>query len=493
MHDIQGHELISRYCAGVASRAEARRLDGLLLNDASARRLFLELANLEFGLETAAADRAVDVRDGAASSGGGLLFRGTAAFVGLGFVAVFACLSLLPAPTPAGAIVGRFVNAGPGAVAMEGQPVVAGKRYELAGGTVTLATTDGVAVSIDAPAAFSFESAGVLRLERGRTVADVPDAAHGFTVVTPSGKAIDLGTRFGVAVDPTGAMEMHVFQGTVIAENVRGQRRTLRDGDAVAVALTPPPAGFVRCDFRAEAVFRDRAIAGLAAGTAAAPTPPQSLVARLRQDAAWIAGFDFDADEEPRGVYGLVPGRMPGTQAAEFARPGDHLAVDFGDFPERRQLTFVAWVWLDAVGGGFQSLFHTDTWSDRAGSIHWIVTPDAAMRFAIRNAQIAPAETRSTGESDSSPCLAGRTGRWVHLAVVYDADAKTVRFFVDGALDRESRLAVAPAAVLGRGRIGNWSAEERVLLGRVDDIVVLGRAVSDDEIRALHAADTRPR
>jgi hypothetical protein len=65
----------------------------------------------------------------------------------------------------------------------------------------------------------------------------VPPAAKGFTVVTPNGRAVDLGTRFGVDVPETGTAELHVFQGEVIAE-VHGARarQSLRSGEALAMS-----------------------------------------------------------------------------------------------------------------------------------------------------------------------------------------------------------------------------------------------------------------
>jgi hypothetical protein len=81
-------------------------------------------------------------------------------------------------------------------------------------------------------------------------------------------------------------------------------------------------------------------------------------------------------------------------------------------------------------------------------------------------------------------------GRWVHLATAYDAAAGTARFFVDGRLDGETRLAHAPPARLGPARIGNWSGRDRKLSGRIDDMLFLGRAMDDAEIAALHAAGT---
>ena len=80
-------------------------------------------------------------------------------------------------------------------------------------------------------------------------------------------------------------------------------------------------------------------------------------------------------------------------------------------------------------------------------------------------------------------------GRWVHLATVYDAEAATVRFFIDGRFDSEVILDVAPPAVLGPAQIGNWQIanpryDDRRLSGRLDELVILKRTMRDEEIAA---------
>jgi hypothetical protein len=65
-------------------------------------------------------------------------------------------------------------------------------RFEA--GVVEFLTAKGARLVIEAPADVQFESADMLRVFRGKVAADVPPRAKGFTVVTPNGKAVDLGT-----------------------------------------------------------------------------------------------------------------------------------------------------------------------------------------------------------------------------------------------------------------------------------------------------------
>ncbi len=98
----------------------------------------------------------------------------------------------------------------------DGAPV--GKRYELADGLVKLVFGRQTRCLLEGPIVFRVVSADVIHLERGRLAAEVPTSAKGFTVRTPWANVIDLGTEFGVEVDETGPLAIHVFKGMVRVE-----------------------------------------------------------------------------------------------------------------------------------------------------------------------------------------------------------------------------------------------------------------------------------
>lgn len=115
---------------------------------------------------------------------------------------------------------------------------------ELISGRIELRFMEGAAVVIQGPAKLELLSERRMRLLRGRISADVPARAIGFTVETPLSEVRDLGTRFGVSVGNSGAMETHVFEGEVdvipkgAASGISGVRRLLAPG-----ALTFSPGG----------------------------------------------------------------------------------------------------------------------------------------------------------------------------------------------------------------------------------------------------------
>jgi hypothetical protein len=114
--------------------------------------------------------------------------------------------------------------------------VGAGHNLQLARGEMRLTYASGVELQLLGPAEFVVGPTGG-RLQRGGVRAVVPEKGRGFTIETPNGKVIDLGTEFGVAVDDFGVSEVNVFQGMVdmVPETRGGAAQTIRlnKGEAV--------------------------------------------------------------------------------------------------------------------------------------------------------------------------------------------------------------------------------------------------------------------
>ena len=61
-----------------------------------------------------------------------------------------------------------------------------------------------------------------------------------------------------------------------------------------------------------------------------------------------------------------------------------------------------------------------------------------------------------------------------------------MRFYLNGTFDKETRQETAWPPRLGPAQIGNWNREDRKLSGRLDELLLIGRTLSDQEIRLLH-------
>ncbi|MDF1740095.1 MAG: FecR domain-containing protein, partial [Verrucomicrobiales bacterium] len=368
---------------------------------------------------------------------------------------------------------------------LEAGAKLSGERFTLERGILEMETELGATVVIEAPASFQFESVGQLRLFHGRLAADVPEAAQGFSVLTATGSAIDLGTEFGVDTKPDGESEIHVFEGEVIAESNHGVRQSLQGGEAFSLNAANGFPGSIRSSAFVRpdelALFQINDAEGMRGQS-------DRLSAQLRSDPALIALLDFENDVElPPGKYHMMQGRWPGLRAPEFVGPGDHMKLDVGGDRDWKELTLAAWVRLDHLGSPYQSLLHTDGWSvGNPGQVHWMVTRNTTMRLALSANALATGSRERHGYPDSITPVLPAKGRWVHLATVYDSAQKSVKFYLNGRLDSESRQEIAHPARLGSAEIGNWDKQDRKLSGRIDELIILGRTMSDAELRNLY-------
>jgi len=94
---------------------------------------------------------------------------------------------------------------------------------KLTSGYSEITLTNGVSLLLEAPSQIKIESVNTIHLEHGKLVANVPEAAIGFTVFTPHSEIIDLGTEFGVNVNKNGTSQVHVLQGEVKARSLKNK------------------------------------------------------------------------------------------------------------------------------------------------------------------------------------------------------------------------------------------------------------------------------
>jgi hypothetical protein len=117
--------------------------------------------------------------------------------------------------------------------------VAAGEPLSITTGLVELQLKQGVTLLIEGPAKWSIDGSNKATLKRGKLVAKVPANAIGFTVHTPDGDVVDLGTEFGVEVQPGQQVQVHVFRGKVRMVGgtaARAATSTLHAGQAAAFA-----------------------------------------------------------------------------------------------------------------------------------------------------------------------------------------------------------------------------------------------------------------
>jgi hypothetical protein len=104
--------------------------------------------------------------------------------------------------------------------------ILSGEPLTISSGTIELELKGGAKLVIEGPADWSVDGKNSVSLRAGKLLARVPNNAIGFTVETPTAKIVDLGTEFGVVVDPRAGSAVHVIKGEVAVsprETNRGQ------------------------------------------------------------------------------------------------------------------------------------------------------------------------------------------------------------------------------------------------------------------------------
>ncbi len=140
-------------------------------------------------------------------------------------------------PQPEAQLVGRITGlfdcrwSGPENAPADAAAVPVGRAYHLVSGLMEITYQSGAKVILQGPCAYEVDSLASGFLSLGKLTARVesarPQATNPkfqipnprFVVKTPTAVVTDLGTEFGVEVDPSGATESHVFRGKV---EVRG-------------------------------------------------------------------------------------------------------------------------------------------------------------------------------------------------------------------------------------------------------------------------------
>jgi len=366
----------------------------------------------------------------------------------------------------------------------------------------------GATLIVEGPADIDLKSSNLARVSEGRVRAQVPPAARGFSIEVDDMKVVDLGTEFGLSVSDHGA-DIQVFDGEVELHSPEKTKQLLTagqavkrnvDGDFVSAAATPGR-------------FVDIAsLSTRAAGQHAARHETwKEHSNKLRQDKRLIAYYSFDQESWERklqsslkpnnteldgAIVGArrVEGRWPGKSGLEFKRPGDRVRVQIPG--EYGSLSFACWVRIDSLDRWYNSLFLTDNYNE--GEPHWQILDSGQLFFSVRHKPDDVAKGPTHQEVLSSKFWnPSMSGRWLHLATTYDADAgKTVHYLNGKSIHEESiaeELKVSTTRI-GAASICNWSipikpdAEYAVrnLNGSMDEFMIFSSALGKDEIQEIY-------
>jgi hypothetical protein len=405
---------------------------------------------------------------------------------------------------------------GEGATPVEGSVVTSG-RLRLQNGRLTLAFFSGVSLSVEGPADLELLAADRVFCHHGKLRARVPRGAEGFTVLAAGYEVVDLGTEFGLNLEPGGKSRVMVFEGeasvSVLGKDGRSVRGALLNGGRRSVEVEPGACRIQEVPAQPEEFI----------------PLGQFVPAPLELDAGYAAAVRA---AKPWGYWrfqSLEDGRVPnevaggpallalggvgleqslgGNRWARF-RPGDHTQAFLMDGqwapPRARGYAIEVWVQADLpspsafgqtalvglIAKDMRNASNHVAYLELAGRGRRVPHEPCAVRFLDRWPAAMTGGTDVFSRRTVVPSL------WHH--VVGQKSGDTLELYVDGepvgnspakpdANEAEDAVTTTPCRVLV-GRLKQWSlpphvSEIRPFEGRLDELAVYDRPLTPDEIR----------
>lgn len=366
----------------------------------------------------------------------------------------------------------------------------------------------GATVILEGPAELDLRSPLLAKVRKGTLRAQVPPAARGFSLEVDEMTVVDLGTEFGLSVTDQGA-SVQVFDGEVELQQPDTDKRLLTAGEAL---LRTPDGGYTSSQVTPESFLDIEKLESRALGQQDARFERwRHWSEKLRRDARLISYYAFDetggwsrrlsnSQEPPNteldgAIVGArrVGGRWSDKGSLEFKQPGDRVRVQIpGEF---RSLTFSCWVKIDSLDRWYNSLFLTDGYNK--GEPHWQILDTGQLYFSVRpveRGEKGPGDFKALSPPFWKPSL---SGRWLHLATVYDVDAALVTHYLNGDVLGTFQIPhekLVEETRIGTASIGNWSVPTqpdsrfaiRNLNGSMDEFALFADALTDDEIKEIY-------
>ncbi|HEX3134388.1 MAG TPA: LamG-like jellyroll fold domain-containing protein [Planctomycetota bacterium] len=376
--------------------------------------------------------------------------------------------------------------------------LTAGTRLHLTRGLAEIELHGSGKLVLEGPADLELASTTRAVLRSGRLVLHVTPAGHGYRVETPNGTLVDLGTRFGVSVGTDGATEAHVLEGAIAAlAGTSTQEVILKADDAARLSHG-----------RLEHVTADLGAFYSALPPHAEQTPDQL---RWRLD----DGNGATAHADVRGFSGAVADlTLKSLRDAPLPQwiTGHHgggLAFDGrGGFAESafpgiagtQARTVACWIrmprdFTEADGFAIVSWGHFT--SAGRGAVWQLSLNPLSKEGPLGRIRVGTHGGLLVGTRDL------RDDAWHHVAVVMYGGARPdigthVLVYVDGELEKISRrtlLTIDTRITDGGhgvwiGRNVTYTDEAKIhpqgfLRGAVDDLVIAGGTLSQNDIRTL--------
>ncbi|MGI9243762.1 MAG: hypothetical protein ACR2RV_23395, partial [Verrucomicrobiales bacterium] len=402
---------IQHYLDGEISDDAFEELEELLKDNPAARAYYRSYSNLDSNLREVAEegsgnDNVVPIRPAGRGVGASLL-QAVATFV-LGAAVVYFFVGKRggdtvadgnePSPDkarPAAAMIDDSVATLTRAVGVEWadgtQPYRVGSvlpvdTLRINKGLLQVEFFSGAIVIVEGPAEFELVNPMMAMCHLGKTRANVPDSAHGFTIGSKHMDVVDRGTEFALVVDEDGLVEVHVFEGEVeVHEKPGGKMHNLMSGNGVRIGEGDPEflplneMGFVdarHVSILANADAAEHRALWMDYSEELKAHPDVLLYYSFDEKTTWSRKLrnvrKMTADPLHGAIVGCrwSEGRWNGKGSLEFKGAGDRVRIQIPG--EHDEFSLMAWVRIDGFDRELNSLMLSDNWAP--GGVHWQFT-----------------------------------------------------------------------------------------------------------------------
>ncbi|MBN2577377.1 MAG: FecR domain-containing protein [Pirellulales bacterium] len=535
--------LLVKWNEGELSEAEDARLQHLMEEDVNARRIYLEnmffYAQLRWQHSRGGFERGVTVGDqepspktspsplitffgplsnvvewGATTFSRGINPPVLVSLTTVGLMLILLLIWFLPAPpateppgiTPPAQYAAQITRMQhcvwtKGSVPLQlGDDVPVGKSLELTAGILEITLETGAQILLEGPCRFELKSDQEGYLYEGRILARAETKqAKGFIVSTSNSKVIDLGTEFGIKVEPSGVTEVHVLRGFVKldyrdAKGKEWQMGMLQQGQAQR--LTADIAEVVNIPADQKTFQEMQSFAALS------PLRRwQACRKRFSSDPTLVLYYPFERDKSdyrklvnvsPAGdsLNGLINrarwtnGRFSGKQALHFH---GYPASDFVRVPQEQLFDFLE---------PFSVVMWFRTDKEMKTSREVLIAKSGSSWFICLNKSndSLAFQTNWQRHFDESFSLHAKTnvrdGRWHCVAAVCEQIKPTIhrKIYIDGKLEnandspgslRQNNFPVLIGNTVRRDR-------KRTFNGWIDELVIFRRALEAKEVARIY-------
>lgn len=336
----------------------------------------------------------------------------------------------------------------------------------LEAGMAELELFSGVTITVEGPAEFEIVSANLIHTTSGIFFIQKPRMVGDFRLKTAAGEIFDIDQQLALEIDEAG-------KGSVLpgGDDIR-QQMASRRADQEQKWLTS--VSDLENDQRLIAYFPITNERGWSRQLIDHSTEKRdgTIVRATRVANRWghpSGGLDF----------------TPTGSRVRVEIPGDH-----------QSLTLMCWVKIDSLDRWYNSLFLTD--GHELHEPHWQIMDDGRLFFSVK-ANEAGKKGKDKHIAYSPPIWTpADSGRWMHLATVFDGNAMTTTHYANGEMvsrDQTPKSLQPEKVRIGAASIGNWSDPTRGdnphfavrnLNGTIDEFAIFSEPLTAAEIAEIY-------